>query len=55
MIYRIHYDAGTYSGTRDVEPEDSDQAKAKVRAWVHRTMTLTAYYESYRLEAVGGE
>lgn len=47
--YTVKYQAGTYSGTRTVTAEDSDEAKDKVKAWVHREMSLPMYYESYRI------
>lgn len=45
--YTIRYQAGTYSGERTVEAEDSEQAIAIVRGWVRRQMSLPMYFESY--------
>lgn len=49
MTYTVKYQAGTYSGTRTVNAEDSEEAIAKVRSWVRREMTLPMYSDSYRV------
>lgn len=50
MTYTIRYHYATYSGTRTVQAEDSDEAIAKVRAWVRKTGSLPMAYESYKVE-----
>lgn len=52
MTFRIRYHAGTYSGTREVQADDAEQAIAKVRASVRREMTLPIYSDSYHVEGV---
>lgn len=50
LTYTVRYTAGPYAGTRTVQADDSEQAIAKVRAWIHREMTLPMYADSYRVE-----
>lgn len=45
----VKYQAGTYSGTRTVTAEDSEEAIAKVRSWVRKEMTLSMYSDSYKI------
>lgn len=47
--FTVKYHAGTYSGTRSVSADDEEHAIAQVKAWVHRTMSLPMYSESYRI------
>lgn len=47
--FTVKYQAGSYSGTRSVNAEDEEHAIAQVKAWVHRTMSLSMYSESYRI------
>jgi hypothetical protein len=49
MTYTVEYQAGTYHGTRTVHADDGEHAKALVRTWVRRQMTLPMYAESYRI------
>lgn len=51
MTYTVKYQAGTYEGIKNVnaEDEDEDEAIAKVRAWVHKQMSIPMYYETYRI------
>lgn len=48
-VFTVRYHAATYSGTRTVHAEDEEHAIAKVRAEVHRSMSLPMYSESYRV------
>ena len=47
--FTVKYHAGTYPRTRSVSADDEEQAIAQVKAWVHRTMSLSMYSESYRI------
>jgi hypothetical protein len=47
--YTVKYHAGTYTGTRTVWADDEEHAIAIVKAWVHKTMTLSMYSESYKI------
>lgn len=47
--YKVKYHAGTYSGVREVQAEDEEQAIAKVRAWVRKSMTLSMYSDGYKI------
>lgn len=49
MTYCVKYQAATYSGVRKVNAESESEAIAKVKAWVHREMTLPMYSESYKI------
>ncbi len=49
MTYKVKYYAGTYSGTRTVNAEDSEQAIAKVKAQIRREMTLPMYADGYKV------
>lgn len=49
MNYTVRYYAGTYEGERTVRAEDSEQAIAKVRAWVRKQMALPMYADSYKV------
>lgn len=48
-LFTIKYQAGTYSGTRQVNAADEEEAIAKVRAKIRREMTLPMYSDSYRV------
>ena len=48
-MVKVKYRAGTYEGTREVDTDDEDIALAKVKAWVHKEMTLPMYSESYKI------
>lgn len=47
--FTVKYHVGTYQGTKTVWAEDEKDAIAKVKAWVHKTMTLSMYSESYKI------
>jgi hypothetical protein len=47
--YTVKYQAGTYSGKRTVNAEDEENAIAKVRSEVRKSMTWPMYYDSYRI------
>jgi hypothetical protein len=49
-VYKVTWYAGPYDGARVVDADDADHALAKVRAWVHKTMTLPMYAEGYGVE-----
>lgn len=49
-LYNVRYQAGTYSGVKEVWANDEASAIAQVKSWVHKTMSLSMYYESYRVE-----
>jgi hypothetical protein len=49
--YRVRYYAGPYSGTREVEADDSEQAIAIVKGRIRREMTLPAYADGYKVVA----
>ena len=49
MNYTVKYRAGTYSGKRTVNASDEEEAIAKVRAQIHRDMTLPMYSDSYKV------
>lgn len=49
MQYIVHYYAGTYSGQRTVTAESEDEAIAKVRDFVRRTMSLPMYADGYKI------
>ena len=49
MNYTVRYQAGTYSGTRTVTADDSEEAIAIVRARIRREMTLPMYSDSYSI------
>lgn len=49
MRYTVRYQFATYSGTKDVEARDDDDAIAKVRAWVHSSSGIPMAYESYKV------
>lgn len=49
MIYCVKYQAATYSGVRKVSAESEHEAIQKVKAWVHKEMTLPMYSESYKI------
>lgn len=51
MVYTIKYQAGGYSGKRQVNAEDEEEAISKVRSWVRREMTMPMYSDSYQVEA----
>jgi hypothetical protein len=48
--FRVRYVAGPYSGYREVDAEDAEQAEAVVRRWVRKEMSLPMYAESYHAE-----
>lgn len=47
--YIVHYYAGSYSGRRTVTAESEDEAIAKVRDFVRRTMSLPMYADGYKI------
>jgi len=47
--YKVKYQAGPYSGTREVQAEDAEQAIAIVRARIRKEMTLPMYSDSYKI------
>lgn len=47
--FTVAYVAGPYSGRRIVWAEDREQAEAKVRSEIRRSMSLPMYAESYRI------
>lgn len=47
--FTVKYHAGTYSGTKTVWADDEEEAIAKVKAWVHKQMTIPMYSESYKI------
>jgi len=47
--YTVKYQAGTYSGTRQVQADDEEQAIAIVRARIRKEMTLPMYSDSYKI------
>lgn len=47
--YTVKYYAGSYSGTRTVQAEDSEEAIAKVKAWVRKEMSLSMYADGYKV------
>lgn len=49
QLFTVRYQAATYSGTRKVWAEDEEEAINKVKAEIHRTMTLPMYSESYKI------
>lgn len=49
MTFKVRYYAGPYSGVREAEAEDSEIAIAKVKAQIHREMSLPMYAEGYRV------
>ena len=49
QLFIVKYQAATYSGTRKVWAEDEEEAINKVKAEIHRTMTLPMYSESYKV------
>jgi len=49
MLFTVRYQAGPYSGTRQVHAEDGEDAKNKVRAQIRREMTLPMYSDSYKV------
>ena len=53
MRWKVTYQYATYSGTEEVEAEDSDEAIAKCWARLRRFMTLPMAYKSARAEQIG--
>lgn len=49
MLYTVKYSAGPYSGTRQVNADDKEEAIRKVRAMIRRDMTLPMYSDSYKV------
>lgn len=47
--YEIKYQAGPYEGTRFVFADDEDEAISKVKLQIRRQMTLSMYYDSYKV------
>lgn len=47
--FTVQYHAATYSGTKTVWADDEEHAIAKVKAWVHKEMSLSMYSESYKI------
>ena len=48
-LYKVKYHAGPYEGVEQVAAYDEEEALAKVRAKIRRTMTLPMYSDSYRV------
>lgn len=48
-IFIVKYQAGTYSGQRQVRAEDGEEAIAKVKAMIRKEMTLPMYSDSYKI------
>lgn len=51
--YTVRYQAGPYSGTRTVEADDEEHARAIVKARIRKHMTLPMYSDSYRVVECG--
>lgn len=49
MTFTVKYYAGAYSGTKTVTADDSEEAIAKVRAWVRKQMTEPMYADGYKV------
>jgi hypothetical protein len=49
LKYTIQYQAGPYSGTRDVIAEDDNEAVEKVRAKIREEMSISMYADSYKI------
>jgi hypothetical protein len=49
QLFTVKYYAGTYSGTRRVWAVDEEEAINKVKAEIHKAMTLPMYSESYKI------
>jgi hypothetical protein len=48
-IFKVKYQAGTYSGTRTVCAYDEDEAIQKVRREIRSSMSLPMYSDSYKV------
>lgn len=53
--FKVKYYAGTYSGTRDVQAEDEEDALNAVRGWIRKTCTLPMYSSGVKIVKEGDE
>lgn len=48
-FFRVKYYAGTYSGIREVQAEDEEDALNAVRGWIRKTCTLPMYSSGVKI------